>query len=317
MIYYLLFPVGFVLLIKGAEYLIRASVSVARRFQISEMIVGLTIIAMGTSLPEMVVNIIASVNNKGDIVFSNILGSNIANILLVLGICSIVKPIQAQISSIKKELPISFLIILVLYLFLYGFHLPSSQQEFVLFSKYGYFLLIGFLVYLIYIFYQSKKKIEVEEEELEIKNLGSIILIIVVSISSIALGGKFIVDGAIHFATLWGISEKFIALSIVAVGTSLPELVTSLVAIKQKKTDFIIGGIIGSNIFNVLWVLGLSSSIRNIHTTNPLLDIMVAFSSAFLLFLFLLIHKKNKINFLVGSLFLLLYFSYIFVSYSI
>jgi cation:H+ antiporter len=311
---YILFALGFILLIKGADFMVDGSASIAKRFGISKIVIGLTIVAFGTSAPELVVNMIASFQGSTDIAVGNILGSNIANILLILGVAAIIYPISVHNDTVWKEVPFSLLAVIVLFFAANDVMLDGATSGQLSRSD-GLIMICIFLVFLAYITSVAKKGILQKplDGDIQERSLMISMNMILLGIVGLALGGKWIVDGAVYVATQFGMSEALIGLTIVAVGTSLPELATAVSAAKKKHSDIVIGNVIGSNIFNIFWVLALSSSIRPLPFSEELnQDIIVTVLVTFLLF-GILLHggKKNDIVKWEGYMFVGLYIAYL------
>lgn len=315
MLIYILFVLGFVLLIKGADFLVDGSVSVAKRAKISSIIIWLTIVAFGTSMPELVVNLFASATGNSAIAIGNVLGSNIANILLILWVSAIIFPLVSKKNTSRKEIPLSLLAAFVLGVLANDFLIDGNLSFSWLTRIDGIILLAFFVLFMVYIFSIAKTKdVEVVTELDEMKKMskGKSILYILLWFIGLAVWGKWIVDGAVHMATLFGVSQSLIGLTIVAIGTSLPELATSAIAAYKKESDIAIGNVVWSNIFNIFWVLWLSATIRPLPFTqanNP--DIFVVIGASLLLFLFLFVWKKHIIQRWQWVLFVLLYIAYI------
>lgn len=291
---YFLFAVGFVILIKGADLLVDAASSIANRLGVSDLVIGLTVVSFGSSAPELLVNITASAMGRTDLAIGNVLGSNIINILLGLGIAAAICPIHLKKSTIWREIPFSLMAILVVAL-MANDNLIFPNKISSISRLDGLILLLLFAVFLYYI-YGLSTDTEVEKNSKHYEVLVSVLMIIG-GLIGLTLGGKWIVEGATLVALKLGASEAFIGLTIVAIGTSLPEIVTSAVAASKKKSDIAVGNIVGSNIFNILWVLGLSSIIRTLDF-RPVLNIdiaMVIFATAFL-FVSLFVGKKHTIG---------------------
>ena len=249
---------GFICLIKGANWMVNGSTLLAKKHNISDLIIGLTIVAFGTSAPELVVNMIASSNGQSDIVLGNVIGSNIFNLFAILGIVGIIYPIAVQSTMVKKEIPISLGATLLFGLFAI---IPFSNKTEVNRVE-GILLLVVFGLFLFYIFRQmSGLKQDTLASAVSASN-KKIWFLIALGLLGLLLGGKLVVDNAVSLATSLGVSKKMISLTIIAVGTSLPELVTSVVAAMKKNSDIAIGNIIGSNIFNILLVLSISVLIK-------------------------------------------------------
>lgn len=309
-----LFVLGFVFLIKGADYLVSGSSSIAKRFKISNIVIGLTIVAFGTSAPELIVNVISSLNGSAGLAVGNILGSNIANVFLILGAAAAIYPLKVHKNTVWKEIPFSLLAIIVL--FIAANDAIIDQFDFSIISRSDGLLLLSFFVIFMYYTFLIARDHETGFEEEDIKKLPNFQSAIYVAFGMIGLflGGQWIVEGATFYAELLGLSESVIGLTVVAIGTSLPELATSVVAAQNKQTDIAIGNVVGSNIFNILWILGLSSLILPIPfkpANNGDLG-MVIFATA-LLFLFLFVGKKRHIDKWQGWVFLGIYLIYTLV----
>lgn len=257
----LLLLVGFVALIKSADALVVGASALARKYNVSDLAIGLTVVAFGTSAPEMVVNVLAAINNHQDIVFSNIIGSNIFNVLVILGIAGLITPLVVQSGTVWKEIPLSFFALVVLYLLANNFFAFPNPQL----SRWdGALLLLLFVLFLYYVFRQLKNTEDKNLVDAKHVSVAKIAVFIILGLAGLAVGGNLIVTNAVKLAGLLQISEKIIGITIVAIGTSLPELATSVVAALKKNIDIAVGNIIGSNIFNILFVLGVSSMIRPI-----------------------------------------------------
>ncbi len=309
---YILFFVGLAVLIKGADLLVDGASSLARRFGVSALVIGLTIVAFGTSAPELIVNILASINGNTDIAIGNILGSNIANILLILGITAIIYPLSVKPGTVWKEIPLAFLAVIV-FAFMANDILIDGGISSALTRIDGLVLIYFFIIFMYYIFGISKNDPSSTEESTEVsRSLFKSILMIVGGLAGLVIGGKWIVDGAVAFATGLGVSQALIGLTVVAVGTSLPELATSAVAAYKRNVDIAVGNIIGSNIFNIFWILGLSATIRPLPFTSTLaIDVLVTVFATLLLFAFLFVGKKHTVERWQGVCFVLLYVVYV------
>jgi len=306
---YILLIVGFVFLIKGAGLLVDGASSIARRLHISDLVIGLTVVAFGTSTPELFVNIMASLKGNTDIAIGNILGSNIANVFLILGVSSIVFPLTVSKGTVWREIPFSLLAALVL-----GF--VANDQ---LIDKSGSSLLtridglVFFSFFVIFIYYSSTiaKQIEGMEEHVPSKEYGFVMLV-VLGLVGLTAGGKWIVDGAVHLALKSGMSESLVGLTIVAVGTSLPELATSAMAAYKRNVEIAVGNVVGSNIFNVFFVLAVSSVVKPLpFQLKANRDIGVVILADILLFVSMFTGKKRLLDRWEGFVFLALYAAYI------
>jgi len=316
MMVYILFVIGFFLLIKGADYLVDGSSAIAKEFQIPELVIGLTIVSFGTSMPELIVNLLASFNGNSELAVGNVFGSNIANVLLILGVSALIKPLPIQRSIYFTEIPISlaatfmvgFLANANLFLDVPG--LSLSQAD-------GGILLFFFGLFMTYIYAVSKSKsglMDIADSDAHLENLprSKSVLYIIGGVLALFLGGKWVVDGAVQIASFMGLSETFIGLTVVAIGTSLPELVTSAVAAKKGQADIAVGNVIGSNIFNILWILGLSALIRPLpFAVLSNMDILVVVFSSTLLIMAVVFSKEPKVNHWHGGIFLLCYLIYL------
>jgi cation:H+ antiporter len=310
MIEYLLFAIGFVLLIFGANFLVDGAASLANKFHISHIVIGLTIVALGTSSPELVVNIIASFQGNEDVAMGNILGSNISNIFLILGVSAVIYPLVVNSNTLGKEIPLSLLAAIVLGVMANDAIIDGHGRSFITRSD-GLVLISFFLLFMHYAFSIARLR---GEHEIEIKDYSKLKswLMIVGGIAGLVLGGKWIVDGAVVIAQGLGMSQAVISLTIVAIGTSLPELATCVVAAMKRNADIVIGNVIGSNIFNIFFVLGTSAVIKPLPF-NPLLnfDVGTGIFASLLLLIFLFTPKYKVLERWQGWFFLILYAAYI------
>lgn len=315
MITYLLLIIGFFLLIKGADFFVDGSSSAAKLLKVPSIVIGLTVVAFGTSMPEASVSITAALQGKNDLAVSNVIGSNIFNLMVVLGASAIVQPMRVKWSILKREFPFSIVITGILLLMLTGFNFQDAlagDREFVLTRPCGIFLLVlfvGFVISAVIDALYSRKKIaesgEPEEEYEALTPLRSVIYV-VIGIAGIIIGGDFVVESASDIAASFGLSQTFIGLTIVALGTSLPELVTSMVAAKKGENDLALGNVVGSNIFNILLILGASASIAPI-TVNALAvqDTVILIVGSLLVYICAI--SKKGLSKLEGFMFLLFY----------
>ncbi len=310
---FLLFLIGFVVLIKGGDWLVSGSTSIAKRYGLSDMVVGLTIVSFGTSAPELIVNIISSLSGSSEIAIGNVIGSNISNILLIIGVTAIICDLPIKRDTLLSEIPFS-LSAAVLVGFLANAALFDSKSTLLISRGDGGILLFFFVLFLAYIFRIAKEQVENGEEEgekLEVLPMRKSVALLLGGFIGLFLGGKWVVDGAIAMAKWLGMSETFIGLTVIAIGTSLPELVTSVVAASKKSVDIAIGNAIGSNIFNVLWILGISAVIKPLpFAVLNNTDILVLIFSSSLLILSLATGKRHAIDRNDGILFVVLYALY-------
>lgn len=299
-----LLAAGFVLLIKGADWFVDGSSAIATVFGIPQLVIGLTIVAMGTSAPEAAVSITAAASGNAEITIGNIVGSNILNILIILGISSIIVPLAVAKSTIRFEIP--FMILITGVLLLLGIDGETGLVD-------GIILLALFVVYLGYLFLMAKKDKNKDEEKPGKVALWKSILLIVIGIAMIILGSKLTVDSASWIAGRLGLSERFIGLTIVALGTSLPELFTSVMAARKGNADIAIGNIVGSNIFNILFVVGLSALIIPVpFAQNFIFDTIIA-AAAGVLLLVCCLNKQKTLRRWAGILMLASYAAYFVV----
>lgn len=295
---------GFVLLIKGADFFVDGSSSVAKRFKIPSMIIGLTIVAMGTSLPECAVSITASISNNNALAVSNAVGSNIFNLMVVCGACALFAPLAVDVKTLKKEFPFS--VICALLLLVMGY-LGTSLGRID-----GILLTAVFVIYLLWMVMSAKKARQASDEnadDYEILPVWKCIFFIIGGAAAIMFGGDFVVDGASVIAKSLGLSQNLIGLTVVALGTSLPELVTSIVAAKKNEVDMAVGNVIGSNIFNILLVLGVASAISPIaFITENMIDIIILVIFSIIVWLFA--WTKKQIQRKEGLLMLFAYLAF-------
>jgi len=309
---YLLFVIGFVFLIKGADWLVDGGSSLGRRLHISDLVIGLTIVAFGTSTPELFVNVIASIKGNADIAIGNILGSNIANIFLILGVAVLISPVTVGRGTVWKEIPLSLLAVLLLGVM--ANDRLIDQMDFAILSRSEGLVFLAF--FLVFMFYTATiaRRIEGMDNLLPHKTfpLWRAFLMVLAGIVGLALGGKWVVDGAVHIAEQAGVSQSMIGLTIVSIGTSLPELATSAVAAYKKNVEIAVGNVVGSNIFNIFMVLGVSAVIKPLpFPAAANFDIGVVIFASLLLFLFMFIGKKHTLDRKEGLVFLFLYLVYI------
>jgi cation:H+ antiporter len=307
---YLLLIAGFFLLIKGASILIEGASSIAKKLNISNLVIGLTIVAFGTSTPELFVNISASLKGNTEIAIGNILGSNIANILLILGVSSIIYPISIRKTTLAKEIPFSLLAAIVLAI-LVNDKLIDNRDFSELSAADGIILIAFFSIFIYYVIDIARQNPENAEEVKSLKTWKAIIYIIT-GVAGLAIGGNWIVEGAIKVAGNFGLSESFIGLTVVAIGTSLPELATSAVAAYKKNPDIAVGNVVGSNIFNIFWVLAVSAIIKPLpFQPKSNVDVLMTIITSLLLFALLFASRKRTLGRWQGWLFLAIYIGYI------
>lgn len=312
MLPYFLFFIGFFALIQGGNYLVDGSSSLAERFKISHLVIGLTIVAFGTSAPELVVSLLANLQDLSAISLGNVLGSNVANTLMVLGIAAIICPLSVRNNTIWKEIPLNVLVTLIVFFLANDILFDGALVSAI--SRVDGFVLMGFfLIFIYYTFTIAKQGGDITmEDPIKVYSMGKSLFLIVIGLIGLVLGAEWIVDGAVEIATQFGLSQSLISLTIIAVGTSLPEVAASAVAAYKGNSDMAIGNVVGSNLFNLLWVLGISAAVKPLHVdalTNS--SIGFALAAIVLLFLFLSFTKTKKVTRMEGSFLLLLYFGYL------
>jgi len=290
----LLLLIGLVLLVKGADWLVDGASVLAKKRNVSDLAIGLTIVAFGTSAHELVVNAVAASGNYPDIVFGNVIGSNNFNLFIILGISGLIIPLSVQSSTVWKEIPFSFFAEIILFL-LANAYLFSGNP---LLSRWdGVILLVCFVAFLYYVATQLKSDPEAKQVEAKDYSTLKIWTLILVGLIGLVGGGKLVVDNAVSMAQTLGVSEKIIGLTIVAAGTSLPELATSVVAAMRKNTDIAIGNIVGSNIFNLFLILGVSSLIRPLaYNISFNTDLYILGAGTIFLFLAMFTGKRQKLD---------------------
>lgn len=297
----LLVIIGFVMLVKGADWFVDGAAGIAERFGIPQLVIGLTIVAMGTSAPEAAVSIRAALKETADITIGNVVGSNILNILIILGITSVIVAVAVQKSTVKYEMP--FMIGITVLLMIFG--MTGNEVN----RLEGVILWVFFILYIAYLYRMTMNQKPEEEEKKEKQSAGKLILLIIVGLGLVVWGSDVTVDAAAKLAKIAGISDKFIGLTVIALGTSLPELVTSVSAARKGKADIAIGNIVGSNIVNILFVVGTTAIITPVPFAGSfVVDMLVAAAAAVLLLVCVV--KKNKLTRPGGIIMLLCYAVY-------
>lgn len=307
---YALFVVGFIALLKGADLLVDGASSIAKKFNISTLVIGLTIIAFGTSAPELLVNILAVLKGSPDLAIGNAIGSNISNILLILGIAGLIYPLKIGRGTVWKEVPFALLAVVILFVIANDALIDGGTS---VISRIDGIVLLGFFAIFLYYTY-GISKVKGKEDTTGIKELSVTrsVVFLILGFIGLGFGSQWVVNGATHIATQFGLSESMIGLTIVAIGTSLPELAASGMAAYKKQSDMAIGNIVGSNIFNTLLVLGTTSVVAPLSfSTHMNIDIGICFIATVLLFLAVFVGKKHKIERWQSAIFLSLYTGYI------
>lgn len=305
---YILLVIGFILLVKGADFFVDGSSSIAQVFHIPTLIIGLTIVAFGTSAPELAVSITAALDGQNDIAMGNVIGSNIFNILVVVGICALIKPFEVEHAILKQDFPFSIIITIALLLLGADVFLNGSTNNMI--SRSDGLILLLFFVIFIYNMIDTAIKNKTTDEDVAPKySLGKGILIALIGIVAVVIGGDLVVDSATAIALSFGLSETLVGLTIVAIGTSLPELVTSIVAARKGDSAIAIGNVVGSNIFNILLVLAVSASIHSVNVNIlSLYDLLILISISILAYIFAF--TKKTINRIEGGILVIIYIIY-------
>lgn len=312
MLNFFLLILGFALLIFGANWLVDGASSLAKKYHIPNIVIGLTIVAFGTSAPELVVNVFASVNQNSDIALGNVIGSNIFNVLAILGISAIIFPLAVKSGTTWIEIPLCFLSSVIVLLLANDMLIDGASIS-ELSRTDGLVFLCFFIIFIVYNF-QLMKKGDSAADEMQIKNWSALksTLFIALGLAALIIGGRTIVIAASSLARTIGISERIIALTVVSIGTSAPELATSVVAALKKNVDIAIGNIVGSNIFNVFLILGISATIYPVSVhPNSNFDLLVNVMISLMLFVFIFTGKKRQIERWEGVLFVSLYIIYL------
>lgn len=308
----LLFLLGFALLIKGADFIVEGASSIARRFNVPDLVIGLTLVSFGTSLAELFVNLSASTLGNNDVVMGNIIGSNIFNASFILGVAALIYPLKVTDTTIWKEIPLSLLAAVVLFLLVNDQFIDGESLS-VLSRIDGLVLLVFFMIFLHYTFSLAKSHRQFFENQVVFKDaLVKSILLVSLGLVAVIFGGQWVVSGAIEIAQALNVSETFIGLTVVAAGTSLPELAASCVAAYKKKPDIAVANIVGSNIFNIFFILGVSSVIKPVKY-NPMqnFDIGVCLLTSLLMFVFMFTLGKSRFDRREGVLLVSLYLFYV------
>lgn len=301
LIQFLLLILGFVMLVKGADWFVEGAAGIADKFGIPQLVIGLTIVALGTSAPEAAVSITAAMKGNAGITIGNVVGSNIMNILVILGVTSVITAIAVAQSTVRYEIP--YMLFITVLLLVFGY-----TGENITFVE-GVLLWVAFIVYLVYLFLMTRNNREEAEEEGEKKPSWLLLMLCVIGLVLVVKGSDVAVDAATKIATAAGLSERFIGLTIVALGTSLPELFTSASAAIKGKADIAIGNIVGSNVFNILFVTGTTALITPVEFRPEfLVDSLISLAAGILLWL--CVFKNHKLKRSGGVIMLLGYAAY-------
>ncbi|MFN5168564.1 MAG: calcium/sodium antiporter [Cyclobacteriaceae bacterium] len=313
----ILLGVGFLILIKGADFLVNGASSAAKKFGVSNLAIGLTVVAFGTSMPELIVSLLSALDGKNDASFGNVIGSNNFNLLFILGISGLIYPLVVQRNTVKFEIPLSLVAAVVLFVLVNDQLLwgatdsPSGYQGEA--SRWDGFIMLAFFgLFLIYIYRTMKQTSDIDQEDnVKIYSTWMSVGMIAAGLAMLIGGGKLVVDNAIAIAQHFGLSEKLIGLTILAAGTSLPELATSAMAAYRKNADIAIGNVVGSNIFNIFFILGITSSINPMGYNAAMnFDMYVLFGSTILLMFFMFTLHRSKLDRWEAFAMLLAYIGY-------
>jgi len=301
---------GFAALVKGADLLVAGASSLAKWLGVSTLLVGLTVVALGTSMPELVVNVFAALKGTSDIAVGNIIGSNISNIALVLGLSAVLYPMRVHNSTIWKEIPFALLAVVLVAIMASDVALNGLMRDEL--GRGDGLVLVSFSIIFLYYILGLARQGKADLDDIPDMTVRRMAINIVIGMIALVIGGKLVIEGAVSLASLAGISERVIGLTVVALGTSLPELVTSVVAAFRKQPDLSVGNIVGSNILNVFMVLGISATIRPLpFSPDALFDATFNVVITLLLFLFMFVGSKRKLERWQGVSFVLIYISYI------
>lgn len=301
---------GFAVLIKGADFLVNGASSLAKKMNISNLAIGLTVVAFGTSAPELIVSLLSAYNGAADASFGNVIGSNNFNLFFILGIAGLIYPLVVQRSTIKYEVPLSILAVVVLFILVNDTMIWGSEND--MLSRTDALILLAFFgLFMFYIVRTMKNNTDLDQTNVKIYKNWLAIVMSVAGLAMLVGGGKLVVDNAILIAKDFGMSEKLIGLTILAAGTSLPELVTSCVAAYRKNTDIAIGNVIGSNIFNVFFILGITGTVSPMQYSSVMnFDIAVLIGGTILLMVFMFTINTRKLDRWEALILLLGYFTY-------
>lgn len=303
---------GLVMILVGSDWLVEGASGIARKYGISEFIIGLTIVGIGTSMPELVSSVISAIGGHGDMALGNVTGSNICNVLLILGVTALISPIRYTKSNIRKDIPFAIGVSLFLLLVLYnGFGLVREMGTPGISRIDALYLLLIFVIFMIDSFKSAKKGSEEEEEETKPMPMGKALLLIAVGLAGLIFGGQFFVDHTVSIAERFHVSEAFISITLMAIGTSLPELATCVVAAMKGKNQLALGNVIGSNIFNISLIIGASAAISPFEIQSiSTVDMAIVIVAVLLLWMAALTFKKRMLDRVEGAIFILVYIAY-------
>ena len=303
---------GLVMILVGSDWLVEGASGIARKYGISEFIIGLTIVGIGTSMPELVSSVISAIGGHGDMALGNVTGSNICNVLLILGVTALISPIRYTKSNIRKDIPFAIGVSLFLLLVLYnGFGLVREMGTPGISRIDALYLLLIFVIFMIDSFKSAKKGSEEEEEETKPMPMGKALLLIAVGLAGLIFGGQFFVDHTVSIAERFHVSEAFISITLMAIGTSLPELATCVVAAMKGKNQLALGNVIGSNIFNIALIIGTSAAISPFEIESiSTVDMAIVIVAILMLWMAALTFKKRMLDRIEGAIFIIVYIAY-------
>ncbi|MBK7107751.1 MAG: calcium/sodium antiporter [Chitinophagales bacterium] len=308
---YVYLIIGLAIVVFGSNWLVDGASSLAKKWKVNDLVIGLTVVAFGTSSPELAVNIFASISGNSEMAIGNIIGSNIFNILLILGVASIIFPLTVHSNTVFKEIPLSLLAAIIVFVCVNDIlinHDSISEID----RTDGLILIAFFIIFMYYTFIIAKSTSPDEIESYNILPVWKTLVLLLTGFCGLIIGAKFMVDGATGIAESLGMSQRVIGLTIVAAGTSVPELATSVVAAMKKKSDIAVGNVVGSNIFNIFFILGLSSVIKPIPVGPGVnLDVIVCIAATVILFFLVSVEKHHRIVRSHGIIFILLYIAYV------
>ena len=304
---------GLVMILVGSDWLVEGASGIARKYGISEFIIGMTIVGIGTSMPELVSSVISAIGGHGDMALGNVTGSNICNILLILGVTALISPIRYTKSNIRKDIPFAIGVSLFLLIMLYnGFGLVREMGTPGISRVDARYLLLIFIIFMADSFKSAKKGSEEEEEEAKPMPMGKALVLILIGLAGLIFGGQFFVDHTVSIAERFHVSEAFISITLMAVGTSLPELATCIVAAMKGKNQLALGNVIGSNIFNIALIIGTSAAISPFEIQSiSTVDMAMVIVAVLLLWLAALTFKRRTLDRIEGAIFILVYVAYI------
>lgn len=311
MLYSALLIIGFFLLIYGANLLVDSASALAKRFNIPNIVIGLTIVAFGTSAPELVVNVFSAAEGNTSLALGNVIGSNIFNVAAILGLSAIIYPLSVKSNTTWIEIPLAFMAALLVFIIANDSYFDRMLSS-VISRTDGIILLLFFIIFMAYNFQLIRKGDNSDEIRVKEMTAAKSLLLIIGGLALLVAGGRMIVYSAVELATSWGVPERIIGLTIVSAGTSLPELATSVVAARKKNTDIAVGNIVGSNIFNIFFILGLTAVIEPVpFQETAQVDLLLNLALSLLLFVFIFTGKGRRLERWEGMVFIGVYIAYL------